>query len=389
MLKTVLKFASLPLFLVLMMSGYAVLWFVGADRLKETAEAWLAGRQQDGWDIRHQGLDVGGFPLKIRLTLAAPRIDAPDDLGGWRMEADALRLEAMVWQAAAPTLRPAGPLRLDLGADGRWQVSGRVLEATLDTGAEARLDGVTLLVEALTALPLSALDDTGQPKKDAVPLTLDRLVVTAQRLDAPPPVDIKTATYGVEASGAGLTLPPTVRAPLGRTWREMQLSARVLGPMPRDASLYDSLLTWRDDGGVLEVDRLYLDWPPLEISIAGTLALDDAMQPVGALSSHVRGFFEAVGHLEDRGLVRARDATMARVVLGSLAQSAPQGEGGPVLTLPMTIQNRQLSMGPVALFELPRVTWSRGRAGAAAVPALLEPRPAYEIDRFGNILRKE
>ncbi len=389
MLKNAFKFASLPLLLVALLSGYAVLWFFGADSLKTAADAWLATQRENGWTIRHQGLEVSGFPLKIRVTLAAPHIAPPPGLGDWVLEADSLRLDAMVWETAAPALRSPAPLRLDLGRDGRWQIDGKTLEARVHTTSDGAVEGVSVAVEALTAVPFSALDASGTPRQDAPALTLDRLDGAWTRLETPEPVDIKTAVFSLALSGKGLTLPPDSRAPLGRTWSELLLDARVLGPLAEDRSFYDALLQWRDDGGVVEVDRLYADWPPLEISVGGTLALDDAMQPVGALSSHVAGFFDALARLEEQDVVRARDATMARVVLGTLAQNAHQGEKGPVMTLPLTIQNRQVSLGPVSLFEVPRVNWKRLAPTAASPLEVYQSRPRYEVDRFGNIRERD
>jgi hypothetical protein len=383
MLKSILKVASVPIFLVGLASAYALLWFTGADSLRDEVERLIADRRAAGWEIDHDGMAVRGFPLRIRVVLPRARVVAPPESGGWTAEAAALRLDAPVWSASRPVLRPAGPLRLDLGDLGVWQAAGTTLQATLDLAARGGLDGVAVDLRDVTMLPASAVDGKG-PSEDDKAFHLDTLTAEGLRLAVAGPVDTGTATWTLAVAARGLSLPEGKGPPFSRRWDALEVTARLLGPLPLDGSAREAVTAWRDAGGVLEIDRLYLDWPPLEMALAGTLALDDRLQPVGALSSHLAGFFGAVEALEAGGLVRARDATMARVVLGSMAQKAPQSDRGPVLTLPLTVQNRHLSAGPVALMDMPAIRWS-GRPP----PVAREVRPGFEIDRFGNILRRD
>jgi hypothetical protein len=94
----------------------------------------------------------------------------------------------------------------------------------------------------------------------------------------------------------------------------------------------------------------------VESDATGTVALDGRMQPVGAFTARIQGFFEAVEALRARGLIRGRDASMAKLVLGAMARPAPGG-GPPVLSLPVTLQDRVLYAGPVALVRLPELRW--------------------------------
>lgn len=390
-MKSLLKYASLPLFLMILAIGYAVLWFTGAHALRDTAETWIAERRAAGWTIRHGGLDMGGFPLKIRVRLPDAVLVAPPESGGWTARMAALDIAARAWSPFTAVVSPLGPVDLDLGRPaGRWQVAAERFQATAETDSGGRLEGLSLDLAEVRAVPASALNEDGTVPDDAPAATLDRLTAVLSQPESSSSVfeeasePAEKASYALSVDGSGLALPPSVPAPLGPAWQDLELTARMVGTLPEDQGMRESLMAWRDEGGVIEIERLYINWAPLEIAIAGTLALDGRLQPVGALSTHVRGFFQAIERLEDQGIVRARDATMARVVLGTMASNAPQRQGGPVLTLPMTLQGRQLSMGPVALLELPLIKW-----GGRPAPIAREVRPGFEIDRFGNINRTE
>lgn len=385
-MKSILKFIALPLFLIVMAAGYAVLWFTGADTLRDTVRVWVDERREAGWVIEHAGLDIGGFPMSIRARLPDAVITASPAAGGWTARMAALDVTAMAWSPFAPVIAPQGPVDVDLGQDGgRWRVSGARLQATVETGRSDRLEGLELHLRDLRAVPASALGQDGSVPDGAPAVTLQQLTATVTTADAGGSVFEEAApakgSYTVMVDGQGLTLPPDLHAPLGQTWQDLELTAYLIGDLPPGMGTREGLMSWRDAGGVVEVERLYVHWAPLEIAIAGTIALDDRLQPVGALSTHVRGFFASVEQLEDRGVIRARDATLARVVLGTMASSAPRGpNGGPVLTLPLTIQGRQLSMGPVALMELPLIKW-----GSAPQPTYFKTGPGYRVDRLGNV----
>jgi hypothetical protein len=133
------------------------------------------------------------------------------------------------------------------------------------------------------------------------------------------------------------------------------------GPLP-SGPLLQSLEAWRAAGGAVELRDLALDWPPLRAAGSGTFALDPALQPMGAATMKFQGFFALIEALVQEGHVHEREAEMAKAVLGMMAK--PSAAGEPELSLPLTVQDRRLSAGPIVLMEVPVVSWDE----AARVP---------------------
>lgn len=360
-----------PAMLLILVVGYAALWFAMADTLQTQVEAWIEARRAAGWRIEHRPIDVDGFPLSVAVVLPQMRVTTPDLT--WSAPRVIVRTTPV--SAGRPTVQPLGTQTL--GLDGAtYDLTTKTAVLTVDATSRSQLAAFDLDVSGLRAVR--------QGSESAV--TLETL--TAHLEDLPPPddgaVDFKTPTKKLVASGRGLMLPPGFDQPLGQEFRQFELEARLLGVLP-PASLRQALSQWRDDGGTVELDRLYADWPPLMLSTGGTLALDDRLQPVGALAARIQGFFDTVDRLEERGVVRGRDATMARVVLGMMAQ--PGDGGAPTLSVPVSIQNRKISVGPVPLFEFPPVRW--GGDEAPQVKELPKMRPGYSVDRWGNLIPNE
>lgn len=117
------------------------------------------------------------------------------------------------------------------------------------------------------------------------------------------------------------------------------------------------LALWRDGGGTLELADFTLIWGPLRIAGDGTLAVDDKLQPIGAFTAQITGLDRLVDLLEQSGQMRRQQAAIARIALAVLTR-APANGGPPQARLPVSIQNQQLSVGPIPLLRVPVIAWN-------------------------------
>jgi hypothetical protein len=141
---------------------------------------------------------------------------------------------------------------------------------------------------------------------------------------------------------------------LSRQVTSLRLEAQLLGNIG-PGPLLQALAAWRDDGGTVKIDRLAVDWPPLGLSGNGTLALDRDMQPILASSCAIRGLFDALDGLVRASLIKDQDARVIKLVLGLLSRRA--ADGVQELTVPVTVENRTLYVGPAALLKVPALVW--------------------------------
>jgi Uncharacterized protein conserved in bacteria (DUF2125) len=81
------------------------------------------------------------------------------------------------------------------------------------------------------------------------------------------------------------------------------------------------------------------------------------LQPIAGLSAIVRGYAETIDALVAHGVVQHDDGETAKQVLSLLAK-APKGGGPPELTVPLTLQNGWIYVGPVALARVAQVSWN-------------------------------
>jgi len=323
---------------------YVGFWFYMAGQLRDGIAAWAEARRAEGLAVSYDKLDIGGFPLVLDVRLDKPRIADRE----WAWETDALSAWVLPWNLNEIMVHASNRHRIVRTIGGRALAYGLRPDK-----AEARLtlDGGHL-VSADIALQGATLNGPGE----AETWTLDRLSLTASMPPGDPAPEAPSARTKLRLSG--LRVPARVRLPLGPVIGDLEIDADVMGPIPA-GPLVETLSAWRDAGGTVEMPRVIARYGPLGLQADGTLALDQDLQPIGAFTARVEGFFETVDALRERGLIRSADAATAKLVLGVLAR--PGADGRPGISLPLTIQDRRLHAGPVALMEIPPIIWPGGR----------------------------
>ncbi len=329
--------AALALLVVLPLAGYALWWWQAARTVEQGVRAWIEEQRANGALAEHGGLTVDGFPFTLRAAVEQPHLATRGaEWRGARLIAEAAPWNVTQVALTFPgehrlTLVQAGQPPLDVTARGggsgqaRWTLAGRLEQLTLRfTDLMAQM--------AEWPMPIASLDvSAAQP---------------------PEPAEHTGTGLSVGLTANGMTLPENAPPALGRDLRRAELSARVLGRPPRPEPA--SLSAWSRDGGTVQLDRLAMDWGPLAVAMAGTLALDGELQPQAALTAEIHGAPAALNAIKP--MMRPNEAALARTVVAMLSRpTGPNGE--PVITAPVTVQDRTLFLGPLKVASLPRVVW--------------------------------
>ncbi|MBP2297885.1 DUF2125 domain-containing protein [Azospirillum picis] len=324
---------------LLPVAAYSLWWWQAARMVEDGVANWIADQRANGAVVEHRGLVVAGFPFTLRAVLEQPHLATRGaDWQGSRLVA-----QAAPWNPTQVALSFPGLQKLSLAQPGQPPV-----ELTAPQGGSG--EAVWRLSGSLDRLALRFTGLTAEAAGQSVPV--DALDVTASQPEQLP-AGHDAAGLSVTLAADGLTLPDGAAPPaLGRQVRKADLKLRVMGRPPRPEPA--SLSAWSRDGGTVELDRLALDWGPLGAVLSGTLALDPQLQPQAALTAEIRGAPAVLDAVKP--MMRPNEAAIARTVLTMLSRpTGPNGE--PVLTAPVTVQDRALFVGPLRVAALPKVVW--------------------------------
>jgi len=328
--------------------GADVVWWRSAERqLDKGVAAQMLSVRNAGGTVSASVPVRGGWPFAASLTVGDLFVTS----GQISWSTDRLVLEETVFHPLLLVIESAGMQRLRVGTSPDIPYTADTLRATvpLQPGVPPRGFGVQVVnlraglgetaTEGLTvgALTLQAhWTPAAQQNEAAVSASIRASRV---RLPAGPPWPFGSA---IETVGADLAL----NGPLPR--------AKEFGLKDLPEGFASRAVSWRDAGGTLEVQRLTIDWGALDLTGSATLALDDHTQPMGAGTVHIRDPALALDALSENGFLSERGAFAAKALLVLLQKPSGAGEK-PEVELPMTLQDRRLSISRYGVARLPKV----------------------------------
>ncbi|WP_376098849.1 DUF2125 domain-containing protein [Roseomonas sp. CCTCC AB2023176] len=331
------------LLLAVLAAGHAVLWNTMASRLQAGFDIWAAARRASGWRVEHAPPVRGGWPFAATLRLPEFRLSGGTATlpGGIEWSSAEVVLAVRLPRLDELQIRSGGPQRLRLG--------------NLDLPFRAdRLEGsVPLQADVLPkggsfgARRLRIGTPAGGVEIAELDLTLD---TRASAIEGEPALTVQGEVRDVLLPTAGS---------LGRAIAHLALDASLTGPVPGGRSPATRAATWRDAGGTVEIRRLDATWGPATARGTATVALDEALQPMGAGTLRLTGANAVLDSLVAAGLVPARSAGLARGVIGLLSRPA-EGGGPPQIEVPLTLEDRSLTVARIPVARLPPVAWPAG-----------------------------
>jgi hypothetical protein len=333
---------------LVLLAADTLYWRLAERNLEDGFTTWLGERRAAGWTANAQPVVRGGWPMAATLIVREVFLKGgdPDIPGGLSWSADRLVLRVSL-------LRPG---LLEVTADGLQRL--RLAE---QPEVPYTADRLQIALPLQTGVPPRAADITAHNLRAGMPVGGDGtagMTVGSLRLH----VEFRRAVQSGEPATAfslqaeAISPPPGVARLLGPLISNLTIEGALDGPVPHARSLAERAAAWRDGGGTLDIQRLALNWGPLDLTCSATLALDEQLQPMGAGSARVVGYAETLDALATHGAISRSAATAAKAVLSLLAHN-PEDGSPPDVEVPLTLQYRTLLMRQVPLVRLPELDW--------------------------------
>ncbi len=351
--------------------GAQVIWWRWAEgQISAELGTQMEAARAAGCAVNTGQTAPGGWPLTATVTVPEVFLSCHQGDAG----------PALTWSAERVVLRVGllHPLTLGIDAEGSQHVRlaawpdvpfrADVLHVTvpLQIGVPAR--GFVLRAVNLRAgLPAGGAMDppvTDTPVTDT-PVTdtsgADTIALTIGGLDMrvgwTPAAQQNEPAVSVSLQARAVQLPADRTWPLGATVASVSGDLALNGPLPRVRGAASAWAAgWRDGGGNVEVQHLVLNWGALDVSGNATLALDRQMQPMGAGVLHASDPDATLAALHASGIIGDRAQLAAKALL-SLVAHAPEDGGKSGVDLPVTLQDRLVSISRFGVARVPPIVW--------------------------------
>ena len=340
-----IAWAALP---ILLLIGDRVYWRYATQQLDAGFQAWAATQRSAGWSVQAAPPSIGGWPVAATLTttgvtLSGGKADAP---GGLRWSVDRLVLRVALLNPQVLEIAAGGMQTLQVGDGPKISFTSDRMWAVLPLPADAPPHALRFRADNLRAVLPSGVEKAE--------LAIDALDV---RLDSTPAAlrGEPALTFAIDA--APIALPTNRRWALGPRIATASLEGALDGPLSDAPDFTARATAWRDGGGTLEIRHFGLRWGKLDLSGTTTLGLDQQLQPKGSGTVRAVGYAETLDALAAHGVLSRSAAVAANAVLSLLSQTPETGHRAEV-DVPLTLQDRTLSLRQMPLLRLPELDWS-------------------------------
>lgn len=323
--------AALLLFAVVL-GGITAYQWVTTSRLQDGFDAWVQARRAEGWTVSYAPPLRAGWPSRAVLVVPDVRLSG----GGWPQ-----------WQAERVLLvvRLLRPDTLSVIPQGAEQIG---LEGGEAHAFQAKMLRVLVPLDPKAGDPVAEL--TGSGIRAAGPeVSIGSLQVTL--------LGVQQGSISFRANAQEVGLPAGGDWPLGAHIASASLTGDLHGQLPGPSGSVAALVrAWRDTGGRLDVAHGAVRWGPLDAELQGDASLDKELQPVATGQARLTGYAQALDLMAARRRISNDSALAAKAVLSLMART-PEGGGAPAVSVPFTVNDDVLSVGPIPLVRLRPIAW--------------------------------
>ncbi len=328
-------------------AGYTGYWFWLAQTFERNLALWIDQQKAMGYRISYTATPPTGFPFSAEVLLTDVDVDSPVGVERWRFTVPSMKLRLAPWQPMILRIRDS---EATPGYRIEWNRDGYGLELSA-VGIETAID-----LSSGTAPPMVAFDAERLELRDGGQLIAGTYQLAGEIVpssgDASPEGSIEFSFYAFQLN---LFTGPQSQ----QTTKEVyspSLEGRLIGQIP-PGSPREALARWSTQGGYLDVTNISANpadkFPP-RFEGSASIALDPQLQPIVAGTVTVHDYVPAIDRAVADGHMTAAQGTATKLWLSAKSE---KDNGGFKATLPLTIQDGFVSMGPIKLAPVPKITW--------------------------------
>jgi Uncharacterized protein conserved in bacteria (DUF2125) len=320
-----------------------IIWFVGATRYQGVVDDWIRIGRDQGYEISFDRREQFGFPSHTVLRFTNVRWK---NTNGIEFHAGDLDISADFFQTKKFKAKFKGQVQLDA------PVASSPYSLTLGgEGGEVdvELSDAGIWQDCSIAMKVARLGRS----PDYI-FFADTIKLSSQR-PADEPKGAKIAGLTLSAEADDVTLPAAMPPSFGPKMPKLQIDLRLMGPIP-DFREKDSVMAWNKMNGLVEFDRLNVEWGPLLAHAKGAMNFDDDLQPEGAFSATIGHPDQVVERLTRGGFIAATQQNMLNSAMRYLAKPIPI-DGLDGIEVPIAIQLGGFFLGPIKIFAFSPIEW--------------------------------
>ena len=339
---------------------YIIFWYGMVIYLKNTIEGLRDYSAEQGVLASYGKLEITGFPINFHISINDLQFQIP-----YHSNKDQKYKKDKKWiwlaQRAAVELKPwnFNNVKFDLSGSNRLSLkdNGTLYEFV----SEAKLINIDAKIQGswLEKFKIKIEDIKISEKLSEVETSIKSASFSTQVLLQDKTLfseATKNPSRVLQMKLKGVYLPKELKLPFDNHLDKIFVNLKIIEDLSPVFNIRN-LRTWRDAGGIIDIDSFEGVSGSLKTYGSGTLAFDQKLQPLLAMSVNFEGIIPFIDRLKAFGFIRSNTALLAKVILSGISRRSASGKRS--VSLPLTIQDRKLSVGPLSLMTLPSINWDK------------------------------
>ena len=328
----------IPIICTVIIVSYWIIWIFLAFEFEHKVKEWVNEWQSKNYNFNYSNFEIEGFPFKFNVIIRTPEI-ASVGINKWRWGFERLILSQSVWSMKQIGFTLIGPHKLDF----LWKKNSETFKF--------HTESLNVNINLSEGRPVSLVLFGGEIISQQIG-RIETYTIGKARIKL---FKLPRSTLGIDFLVNTLNLPSNVKLPLGQKIEEIYIKGRVVGGINSSID-QGSLSSWRDKGGIVEIDEFNLTYSKIILNSAGTLTIGQDFQPIGAFSAKIHNMDSAVDVLRKNGVIKSRDVLTIKLMLAAISENVIEG-GNQYLKLALTIQDNAVYLGPIKIFKFKKMSW--------------------------------
>ena len=345
------RFLVFTLSILILSLFYSIYWLIIARYLENNFDDLLKNHLPVRVSGSFEGIQVRGYPFKFLIMLRNPRLNlfsskTSETPVEWQWDGKTVFLSIRPWRLYKPTINLPKNTEFRIQKNKNSIILGVVDRLSIEFQTPREGEPNFFQIEANKL----HLKHEHKNKKLYFEKLNSKLIQTSQFSKAG-----KKYSVVLELFIRHLSFPESVILPFGPVVRKIDVRLTSSSNLSQFSSI-DALRNWRNSGGVVELASAEFEYGPLKSRLVGTIALDQDLQMLAAISSENEGVYETIEQLVKKKILKTSVARGLKILIPIISKKSFL-DSADSISLPLSIQNRQFKILNLIISSVPRINW--------------------------------
>lgn len=290
-----------------------------------------------GYDIAYDDLSFSHISPWQVLRIKNLKIYSLDKDNYWQWECREFAVSANFFDINKIQLHFSAAQSLQIGRR-EWEmtVAQTIAEATITP--EGKFKDFNLQIADLTIEKL---------------LTVEKIKFAAQRM-TPKQINENSPFLETYLDIRHLQISDYTAWPMSKHIDHLYLNANIIGTIEPQSLFSESIYTWIENGGLIEIRKFIINWKPLVMVAKGDLYFNENLVPNLNLNTSSLALVNTLDQMNANGWLEDKGVFVAKILLNNKSFKKNQGDNYYTVTTPIKLNDKQ-----ILIENIPVKKWSK------------------------------